>query len=58
MSQCRIARRIALSVWVNNGCTQAVSAQTLATKVLHLPLQPFPFAAGRRGGDGWLRENL
>jgi hypothetical protein len=41
MSQCRIARRIALTTQVNNRCTQAVSAQTLATKVLHLSLQPF-----------------
>lgn len=43
MSKCRIARRIALAGQVNNRCTQAVSAQTLATKVLHLLLQPFPY---------------
>lgn len=44
MSNCRIARRIALTAQVNNRCTQAVSAQSLATKVLHLLLQPFPFS--------------
>ena len=51
MSSCRVARRVALTARVNNRCTQAVSAQTLVTKVFHLPLQPFPFgdrAARRR----------
>jgi hypothetical protein len=55
MSQCRIARRIALSVQVNNRCTQAVSAQTWATKVLHLLLQPFPLG-GRAARRRWLAE--
>lgn len=55
MSQCRIARRIALSVQVNNRCTQAVSAQTLATKVLHPLLQPFPLR-GRAARRRWLAE--
>jgi hypothetical protein len=41
MRKRRVARRIALTKQVNNRCTQAVSAQTLATKVLHLSLQPF-----------------
>lgn len=55
MSQCRIARRIALTVQVNNRCPQAVSAQTLATKVLHLSLQPFPFG-GRAARRRWTAE--
>jgi hypothetical protein len=55
MSQCRIARRIALAGPVNNRCTQAVSAQTLATKVLHLSLQPFPFG-GRAARRRWTAE--
>lgn len=58
MSQCRIARRIALSVQVNNRCTQAVSAQTLATKSYTCCCSLFRSVAGRRGGDGWPRENL
>lgn len=51
MSKRRIARRIALTAPLESRCTQAVSAQTLATKVLHLLLQPFPlggWAARRR----------
>lgn len=43
MSRRRIARRVALTAPLNNPCTHAVSAQTLATKVLQLLLQPFPF---------------
>lgn len=43
MSKRRIARRVALTARVNNRCTQAVSVQTLVTKVFHLLLQPFPF---------------
>jgi hypothetical protein len=41
MSQCCIARRVALAGQVNNRCTQAVNVQTLATKVLLFSLQPF-----------------
>jgi hypothetical protein len=51
MSMCRIARRVALTKQVNNRCSQAVNVQTLATKVLHLSLQPFwssGWAARRR----------
>jgi hypothetical protein len=55
MSQCRIARRIALTWQVNNRRPQAVSAQTSATKVLRLSLQPFPFG-GRATRRRWLAE--
>jgi len=51
MSKRRIACRVALTARVDNRRIQAVSAQTLATKVFHLLLQPFPFggrAARRR----------
>lgn len=41
MSKRRIACRIALTKQVNNPCTQAVSAQTLATKVLLFSVRPF-----------------
>lgn len=52
MSSCRVARRVVLTVQVDNRCTQAVTAQTLATKVFHLLLQPFPF--GGRAAQRWL----
>jgi hypothetical protein len=52
MSRCRIARRIALTKQANNRCPQAVSAQTLATKVLHLSLQPF--SSGGWAARRWL----
>jgi hypothetical protein len=51
MSGCRIGRRLALKVWLQNPCSQAVSARTLARKVFHYLCHPF-FAA-RRGGP-WL----
>jgi hypothetical protein len=54
MSRCRIARRIALMATVENACAQGVSTPTLATKVLHLSLQPFSLRgrAARRRVDG------
>jgi hypothetical protein len=44
----RIGCRLALKVWLQNPCSQAVSAQTLVRKVFHYLCHPF-FAA-RRGG--------
>jgi hypothetical protein len=51
MTACRIARRVALTWAVENRRIQAVSAQTLATKVFHLTLQSCPHG----GGPGGLR---
>jgi hypothetical protein len=48
MSGRRIDRRLAWKAWLQNPCSQAVSARTLVRKVSHYPCHPF-FAA-RRGG--------
>jgi hypothetical protein len=47
MSACRIARRIALTRRLQNCPSQAARAQSLATKVLPLPLQPFTLGGGQ-----------
>jgi hypothetical protein len=47
----RIGRRLAWKAWLQNICSQAVSARTLVRKVFHY--QCHLFFAARRGGP-WL----
>lgn len=49
MSTCRVARRVALRLSCQNTCTDAVTAQTVETKVLHCSVPVF-LGRGRAAG--------
>jgi len=51
MSQCRVARRIALTASAENPGLRAERAPTLVTKDLHLPCRPFPRGGGRTAAE-------
>lgn len=55
MSGCRVARRIASMTLPESACSDAVSAQTLATKVFDCCCCPFPAQRGGRLPAGALR---
>lgn len=54
----RIGRRLALKAWLQNLCSQAVSAQTLARKVFHYLCHPFSPGHGRRRLFGKVAQSM